>query len=262
MPRFRTCMSPTPAAVSASTGTRRAIRSDSATAWCVVSAPIAIWSPSLADAVQAGDPRTGRSACSGAASRSFISGISECPPASSLAPSPWRSSRPTASASARRAVRTRTAAGITPHPLARSPARPSRAGAACRGRGRRAASQTAPTIAARGRDRPRLADALDAQRVGRRGRHRAVRLDGGHVGRARAPGSRPACRSSAARPRRRPPLVQRLADRVDDAAVHLAVHDHRVDDVAAVVNRDVAGDLDLAGVRSTSASQPWRRTGT
>ena len=30
--------------------------------------------------------------------------------------------------------------------------------------------------------------------------------------------------------------------------MHLPGHDHRVDDVAAVVDRDVAGDLDLAGV--------------
>ena len=43
-------------------------------------------------------------------------------------------------------------------------------------------------------------------------------------------------------------LVQRLRDRLRDAAVHLALDDHRVDDVAAVVDRGVALDRDLAGL--------------
>ncbi len=39
-------------------------------------------------------------------------------------------------------------------------------------------------------------------------------------------------------------LEQGLRDRLDDAAVHLPVDDHRVDDVAAVVDGDVVDDLD------------------
>ena len=41
-------------------------------------------------------------------------------------------------------------------------------------------------------------------------------------------------------------LVERLRDRLHDAAVHLALDDHRVDHVAAVVDRRVALDRDLA----------------
>ena len=43
-------------------------------------------------------------------------------------------------------------------------------------------------------------------------------------------------------------LVQRLADAVGHAAVHLAVDQHRVDGRAAVVDRHPALDLDLAGL--------------
>ena len=42
-------------------------------------------------------------------------------------------------------------------------------------------------------------------------------------------------------------LVQRRREAHRQAAVDLAVDDHRVDDVAAVVDRDEAADLDLAG---------------
>ena len=44
-------------------------------------------------------------------------------------------------------------------------------------------------------------------------------------------------------------LVQRLGDPLGDAAVDLPVHDHRVDHVAAVVDRHVPQDLGLAGLR-------------
>ena len=41
---------------------------------------------------------------------------------------------------------------------------------------------------------------------------------------------------------------QRLADALRDAAVHLALDDHRIDHDAEVVDRGPAGDLDMAGV--------------
>ena len=67
-----------------------------ATRWCVTSAPSRIESPSDETFFSSSSWR--RSTISdGAASRSFISGISECPPASTLASSP-----PSASALARR----------------------------------------------------------------------------------------------------------------------------------------------------------------
>ena len=43
-------------------------------------------------------------------------------------------------------------------------------------------------------------------------------------------------------------LAERLRDALRDAAVHLAVDDHRVDHVADVVDRDVAGEVDGAGL--------------
>ena len=44
-------------------------------------------------------------------------------------------------------------------------------------------------------------------------------------------------------------LEHRLADALREAAVHLALDDHRIDDVAEVVDRDEALDLACAGVR-------------
>ena len=43
-------------------------------------------------------------------------------------------------------------------------------------------------------------------------------------------------------------LPERLADALGDAAVELAVHDHRVDLVADIVDRDVPDELDDAGL--------------
>ena len=43
-------------------------------------------------------------------------------------------------------------------------------------------------------------------------------------------------------------LPERLADALGDAAVELAVDDHRVDLLADVVDRDVADEVDLAGL--------------
>ncbi len=47
----------------------------------------------------------------------------------------------------------------------------------------------------------------------------------------------------------RHPLVQRTADALRDAAVDLALDDHRVDQAAAVVDDGVLEDRDLGGVR-------------
>ena len=45
------------------------------------------------------------------------------------------------------------------------------------------------------------------------------------------------------------PLVERAADPLGDATVHLALDDHRVDHDAAVVHHAVAQDADLGGDR-------------
>src|SRR6266567_4571041 len=45
------------------------------------------------------------------------------------------------------------------------------------------------------------------------------------------------------------PLDQRLADALDDAAVHLALDQHRIDDGAEIVDRGIFDDLDHAGFR-------------
>ena len=47
---------------------------------------------------------------------------------------------------------------------------------------------------------------------------------------------------------RTPRLPQRLADALGDAAMHLALHQHRVEDLADIVHRGVARDLDRAGL--------------
>ena len=43
-------------------------------------------------------------------------------------------------------------------------------------------------------------------------------------------------------------LEQRLADALHDAAVHLALQHHRIDDAAEVVDHGVALDRDGAGI--------------
>ena len=57
-------------------------------------------------------------------------------------------------------------------------------------------------------------------------------------------------------------LPERLAEALRDAAVHLPVDDQRVDDVAAIVHRDVALDLDRRRCRGRLPSPRCaRRTG-
>ena len=100
----------------------------------------------------------------------------------------------------------------------------------------------------RARDRARLADALDADGVDRRRRDRLVELEVREI-------RRPRQRVVEHRAREELPLVavdralpERLSDALGDAAVQLAVHDHRVDLLADVVDRDVAHELDAAGL--------------
>ena len=58
-------------------------------------------------------------------------------------------------------------------------------------------------------------------------------------------------------------LPQRLAEPLRDAAVHLPVDDQRIQDIAAIVHRDVAPDLNLRRYRDRYRSPRCaRRTGT
>ncbi len=99
----------------------------------------------------------------------------------------------------------------------------------------------------RRRNGPGLAAALDAQRVRRAWRHRHTDLEGRQV-----VGARHAV-VHVARCQELPALVvdgafqQRLADTLGDAAVHLAFHDHRVDEIAEVVDGHPALDARRAG---------------
>ena len=43
-------------------------------------------------------------------------------------------------------------------------------------------------------------------------------------------------------------FVQRLSDRLHNAAVNLAVDQHRIDHFAAIVDRDIFEELDVAGL--------------
>ena len=53
----------------------------------------------------------------------------------------------------------------------------------------------------------------------------------------------------------------RLAEALRDAAVHLALDDHRVDDVAEVVDRGEFDDLVCPVAWSISTSQMWLPAG-
>ena len=73
VPRLRTCGSPMVAAVSATTGQRARSRSDAATAWCVVAAPISM-APSCSRMPESSGMRATSMRVAGSFSRSFISG--------------------------------------------------------------------------------------------------------------------------------------------------------------------------------------------
>src|SRR5260221_159214 len=101
----------------------------------------------------------------------------------------------------------------------------------------------------RGRaDRTRFAAALHAERLVGAGGFARVELERGHVARPwdaviaeRAGQQLTALVVLAA-------FGERLADALRQAAVHLALDDHRIDDLAEVVHRDKRGDLGFAGV--------------
>ena len=101
----------------------------------------------------------------------------------------------------------------------------------------------------RGRgDRARLADALDAHRVRRARRDRVVELEARELGRRRHEVVGERRGQEVAVGVVDGLLEERLRDALHDAAVHLALDDERVDLVAAVVDRDVAQELDRAGL--------------
>src|SRR5262245_32163421 len=98
-------------------------------------------------------------------------------------------------------------------------------------------------------DGARLADALDAQRIDGRRRFRRPELEvreevglGHGVVHHRSGEKLAALVVGGA-------LPEGLRDSLGDAAVDLAADDHRVDDLAAVVDGDVALEMDLAGLR-------------
>ncbi len=99
------------------------------------------------------------------------------------------------------------------------------------------------------RDHARLAGALDAERVERRGRLEVVDVDrGGHLGDVGHEEVHERGVEQLARLVVDHPLVERPAHALGDAAVDLALDDHRVDQVAAVVDDGVLEDRDLGGV--------------
>ena len=120
---------------------------------------------------------------------------------------------------------------------------------ACRTPNGANASTTAFTTAGRRSDGGRFADALGADRVMRRRRHGVPGLQMRHLerGRDQVVHQRPA--QAVALLVEGDHLHQRHADAVDDAAVHLALDDHRVDPGAAVVDGQEAPHLDHRGAR-------------
>ena len=125
------------------------------------------------------------------------------------------------------------------------------------------ASTTAFCTAGVRADRGRLADALGAERVERRRRLGVRDLERRELGRARD-------RVVGERRRERVAVVvvddllpQRLRDARRDPAVLLAVDEQRVEDAAAVVDRDVAERLDPPGLACRPRPpRRARRTGT
>ena len=97
-------------------------------------------------------------------------------------------------------------------------------------------------------DRARLADALHPERVDRRRGDGLVELEVRQSRglRQRVVHHRAGQQLAVVAVDRA--LPERLADALGDAAVELAVHDQRVDLVADVVDRDVAHEVDLAGL--------------
>ena len=100
----------------------------------------------------------------------------------------------------------------------------------------------------RWRDRAAFADALDAElRIGRRRLH-VIEPRRRHFGRTRQQIVRKRRRQRLTGRIERHFLVQRGADTLGQAAIDLAVHDHRIDQNAAVFNDDVVENLDVAEI--------------
>ena len=101
-------------------------------------------------------------------------------------------------------------------------------------------------------DAARLAGALDAQGIQRRRGLEVVGLDGRHLGRVGHEEVHEARVEQLARLVVGHPLVERATDALGDAAVDLALDDHRVDHRAAVVDDAVAQDRISAVTGSVS----------
>src|SRR5690242_14271316 len=99
-----------------------------------------------------------------------------------------------------------------------------------------------------GADRAGLAAALHAERVVRAGRLARVDLELRHVVRARDRVVGEGAREQLPGRVVRAVLGERLADALGEPAVHLALDDHRVDDLAEVVHCRERDDLRRAGV--------------
>ena len=107
----------------------------------------------------------------------------------------------------------------------------------------------------RGPDVRRLADALGPERVVRARRDRLAELEVGRLEGRRDQVVHERRVQAVALLVKREDLHQRDADAFREAAVDLAVDDHRVDPHAAVVDRDEApdGDVAVSGSMSTTA---------
>ena len=94
-----------------------------------------------------------------------------------------------------------------------------------------------------GCDRAGLADALDAEWVDRRRGHRLIQLEGRQPRRPRERVVHHRAREQLAVVAVDRAFPQRLADPLGDAAVELAVDDHRVDLLADIVHGDIANQV-------------------
>src|SRR5947209_7324231 len=97
-------------------------------------------------------------------------------------------------------------------------------------------------------DGSRLARSLDAERVHGRGRLGACQLEERHVVGVRHGVVHERAGEEGAALVVDGLLPERLRDALDDASLHHAVDNHRVDDAAQIVDSDVADDLGLPGL--------------
>src|SRR6185437_16640233 len=248
-----TCGSPIEPGTAARPGIACCITGELATSACRVIAPTTTERPLSSTPAR---PSTSERSISadGLASRCFITGISEWPPASSL-PSGLRDNSPAA---------WRTVVGrwnvklyILLSPLFRRLAcrrgllhrRPDRVGG-----GRHGYLLAADRVGyridhrRRRRDRARLAAAFDAERIGGRFRFGQPDRERRQVVRVRHRVIHERTCDQLAVLVVNDAFEQRLADALRDAAMHLAFDDHRIDHGAEVVDSGPVHDLRLAGV--------------